>query len=185
MPSAVRLRSTQGAGETPSTRSTNADTDGGQFFAVALNLLLNWMFTLHFGWGHRGLAFSTAAGYQQLLILYFLMRSHLGPLESRAMLRCCVKWRWPRPCCWVFPGGRDWLLADGRAALLAEVREPRPCHRRGAAAFFFCANALGIGEVHGDRPRRAPQTVGRAEFRRGRPAACVAASSVSIQPQDG
>ena len=29
------------------------------FFAVALNLLLNWIFTRHLGWGHRGLAFST------------------------------------------------------------------------------------------------------------------------------
>ena len=29
------------------------------FVAVALNLLLNWIFTRHLHWGHRGLAFST------------------------------------------------------------------------------------------------------------------------------
>src|SRR2546429_2912646 len=62
------------------------------FLAVGLNLLLNWMFTLHFGWGHRGLALSPACvATSNFLILYFLMRSHLGRLESRAML--ALLWR--------------------------------------------------------------------------------------------
>src|SRR4029077_19850932 len=62
------------------------------FFAVGLNLLLNWMLTLHLGWGHRGLAFSTACvASSNFLILYVLMRAHLGTLESRAMLRLLAK----------------------------------------------------------------------------------------------
>jgi putative peptidoglycan lipid II flippase len=57
------------------------------FFAMALNLLLNWVFTLHLGWGHRGLAFSTACiATSNFVILYYLMQRHLGTLESRAML---------------------------------------------------------------------------------------------------
>src|SRR6516225_3020515 len=57
------------------------------FIAVVLNLLLNWVFTLRLGFGHRGLALSTACvATSNFLILYALMRRHLGRLESRAML---------------------------------------------------------------------------------------------------
>src|SRR5256886_17712413 len=64
------------------------------FLAVGLNLLLNWMFTLHFGWGHRGLAFSTACvATSNFLILYFLMRSHLGRSEERRVGKECRS-RW-------------------------------------------------------------------------------------------
>jgi putative peptidoglycan lipid II flippase len=57
------------------------------FIAMGLNLLLNWVFTLHLGWGHRGLAFSTACiATSNFVILYCLMHRHLGTLESRAML---------------------------------------------------------------------------------------------------
>src|ERR1700683_2730975 len=45
------------------------------FLAVALNLLLNWFFTFHLGWGHRGLAFSTGCiATVNFLLLYALMR---------------------------------------------------------------------------------------------------------------
>src|SRR6266853_2046784 len=121
------------------------------FFAVALNLLLNWMFTLHFGWGHRGLAFSTACvATSNFLILYFLMRSHLGRLESRAML--ALLWRVALASavllgiCWA---GAHFLLADWAVqrfwpkcvSLLLVIGG-------GGGAFFLCASALGIGEVH-------------------------------------
>jgi putative peptidoglycan lipid II flippase len=57
------------------------------FSAVALNLLLNWFFTLQLGWGHRGLALSTACiATSNFLILYFLMRRQLTFLETRSML---------------------------------------------------------------------------------------------------
>ncbi len=57
------------------------------FSAVALNLLLNWFFTWHLGWGHRGLALSTACiATSNFLFLYFLMRRQLKQLETRRML---------------------------------------------------------------------------------------------------
>jgi putative peptidoglycan lipid II flippase len=121
------------------------------FLAVGLNLLLNWMFTLHFGWGHRGLAFSTACvATSNFLILYFLMRSHLGRLESRAML--ALLWRVALASAVLLGvswAGAHLLLADWAVqpfwpkcvSLVLVIAS-------GAAAFFFCANALGIGEVH-------------------------------------
>src|SRR5947207_1463414 len=62
------------------------------FLAVGLNLALNWTLTVRFNWGHRGLALSTACvATTNFLILYALMRSHLGRLESRAMLALLSK----------------------------------------------------------------------------------------------
>src|SRR5258708_28015503 len=57
------------------------------FSAVALNLLLNWFFTLQLGWGYRGLALSTACiATSNFLLLSFLMRQQLTFLETRTML---------------------------------------------------------------------------------------------------
>ena len=36
------------------------------FIAVGVNLLLNWIFTVRLGWGHRGLAFDLMRCHQQL-----------------------------------------------------------------------------------------------------------------------
>jgi putative peptidoglycan lipid II flippase len=121
------------------------------FVAVALNLLLNWTFTRELGWGHRGLALSTACvATSNFLILYFLMRSHLGRLESRAMAVLLLKVALASAAlfavCWT---GAHFLLADWAVqafwpkclALLLVIAI-------GAAAFFFCASALGIGEVN-------------------------------------
>jgi putative peptidoglycan lipid II flippase len=120
------------------------------FLAVGLNLLLNWVFTLHFHWGHRGLAFSTACvASSNFLILYALMRSHLGRLESRAMARLLAKVALASAALFAIAwAGGHWLLADWavqsfwpKCACLALVIA------LAAAAFFLCANALGIGEV--------------------------------------
>ena len=134
------------------------------FLAVGLNLLLNWIFTMRLGWGHRGLAFSTACvASSNFLILYFLMRSHLGRLESRAMLVLLLKVALASvvllTVAWA---GAHLLLADWAVqrfwpkciSLLLVIAA-------GAGAFFLAANALGIGEVHdivaavGRRLRRA------------------------------
>jgi putative peptidoglycan lipid II flippase len=62
------------------------------FLAVALNLLFNWIFTFRLGWGFRGLAFSTGCiATVNFLLLYALMRRHLGGLESRRMLVMLAK----------------------------------------------------------------------------------------------
>ena len=121
------------------------------FVAVAVNLLLNWTFTRQLGWGHRGLALSTACvATSNFLILYFLMRSHLGRLESRAMLTLLAKVALASAAlfavCWA---GAHYLLADWsvqpfwpRCLALVLVIVV------GAGAFFLCASALGIGEVN-------------------------------------
>ena len=62
------------------------------FVAVALNLTLNWTFTRHFGWGHRGLAFSTGCvATCNFLILYALMHRHLQRLETRRLAGLVLK----------------------------------------------------------------------------------------------
>ena len=135
------------------------------FIAVAMNLLLNWIFTVQLGWGHRGLAFSTACvATSNFLILYLLMRTHLGRLESRAMGLLLAKLILASAAlAGIAWGGEHWLLAGWAvqrfwpklACLLAVIA----C---AAGAFFVCASALGIAElrdisrsVRGKLPRAA------------------------------
>jgi len=119
--------------------------------AVALNLLLNWIFTLRLGWGHRGLAFSTACvATSNFLILYWLMRSHLGRLESRAMLALLSKVTIASAVllaiAWT---GAHFLLADWAVqSFWPKCISLVLVIATAAAAFFLCANLLGIGEVH-------------------------------------
>jgi putative peptidoglycan lipid II flippase len=62
------------------------------FGAVGLNLLFNWIFTFRLGWGTRGLAFSTGlVASCNFLVLYLLMRRHLGRLETRRMAEMLAK----------------------------------------------------------------------------------------------
>ena len=82
--------------------------------AVALNLLLNWFFTLRLGWGHRGLALSTACiATSNFLLLYWLMRRQLGRLETGALVRLLGKLAVASAglagICWL---GSHYLLAD-------------------------------------------------------------------------
>ncbi|MGA7537315.1 MAG: murein biosynthesis integral membrane protein MurJ [Steroidobacteraceae bacterium] len=120
------------------------------FCAVGLNLLLSWLFTVHLGWGHEGLAFSTSCvATTNFLVLYLLMRSHLGRLESRAMLRLLVRIAVASALlaalCW---GGNRYLLAE--AALMhfwAKLGALVLVIAAGAGAFFWCATVLGIHEM--------------------------------------
>jgi len=121
------------------------------FVAVAVNLLLNWTFTRELGWGHRGLAFSTSCvATSNFLLLYLLMRSHLGRLESRAMLVLLAKVALATAVLFAVAwAGAHLLLAEwavqsfwptcGSLLLVIAVA---------GGAFFLCANALRIGEVH-------------------------------------
>jgi putative peptidoglycan lipid II flippase len=120
------------------------------FIAVLTNLGLNWLFTLRLGWGHRGLALSTACvATSNFLILYVLMRAHLGRLESRAMAallaRIALAGLALLAVAW---GGGHLLLADWAMQpfwpKLASLTLVIAC---GGGAFFLCAAALGIGEV--------------------------------------
>jgi putative peptidoglycan lipid II flippase len=120
------------------------------FIAVGLNLALNWVFTLQLGWGHRGLAFSTACiATTNFLVLYVLMRRHLGYLESGLMLRLLARLAIPAvllaTICWA---GLHSLLADwATQALLPKAGALALVIAVAAAAFFFSATALGITEL--------------------------------------
>ena len=121
------------------------------FIAVALNLLLNFTFTRRLGWGHRGLALSTACvATSNFLILYALMRGHLGRLESRAMLillgKIAVAGAVLGAICWL---GMHYLLADwARQPFWPKLAALTLVITAAAAAFFACTSALGIAEVH-------------------------------------
>ena len=121
------------------------------FVAVALNLLLNWLFTRELGWGHRGLAFSTACvASSNFLILYLLMRAQLGQLESHAMLRLLAKVALASAalCAVAYAGGRL-LLADWAVqAFWPKCASLVLVIGTSAAAFFLLASLLGISEVH-------------------------------------
>jgi putative peptidoglycan lipid II flippase len=61
-------------------------------FAVALNLLLNWIFTFQLHWGHLGLAFSTGCvATFNFLVLYVLMYRQLDGLEVKRMVVLLAK----------------------------------------------------------------------------------------------
>jgi putative peptidoglycan lipid II flippase len=120
------------------------------FIAVGVNLLLNWIFTVQLQWGHRGLAFSTACvATSNFLILYLLMRAHLGRLESRAMAALLARVALASLALLAIAWGGDQLLLAHWAVQpfwpkLASLTLVIGC---AALAFFLCASALGIGEV--------------------------------------
>jgi putative peptidoglycan lipid II flippase len=121
------------------------------FVAVAVNLLLNWLFVRQLGWGHRGLALSTACvATSNFLILYALMRGHLGRLESRALLVLLGKVGLASGALLLISwGGAHFLLGDwATEAFWPKCLTLLAVIALAAAAFFLCANALRIAEVH-------------------------------------
>jgi putative peptidoglycan lipid II flippase len=120
------------------------------FIAVGLNLLLNWLFTFHLGWGHRGLAFSTGCiATINFLILYWLMHKHLRRLETGLMLRLLIKTLIAGAVlAGICLAGNHWLLADWAtmrfapkaAALLITIIAA-------GGGFFACALLLRINEL--------------------------------------
>jgi len=121
------------------------------FVAVALNLLLNWILIRQLGWDHRGLALSTACvATSNFLILYVLMRGQLGRLESRALLVLLGKVALASCALLAISwGGAHFLLADwATEAFWPKCLTLLTVIAVAAAAFFLCANALRIAEVH-------------------------------------
>jgi len=118
--------------------------------AVGLNYGLNWLFTVRLGWDHRGLALSTACiATSNFLILYLLMRRHLGTLESGAMLRMLVKLVVASgvlaAICW---GGLHLFFTHwSTQGVLPKLGGLAVVISVGAAAFFLTATALGISEL--------------------------------------
>jgi putative peptidoglycan lipid II flippase len=119
-------------------------------FAVGLNLLLNWLFTFRLGWGHRGLAFSTACiATTNFLVLYVLMHRHLGRLESRAMLTLLLRLAGASAVmalvCWA---GSHYLLSGwALERFWPKLGSLMLVIAAAAGAFFLSATVLGIGEL--------------------------------------
>ena len=120
------------------------------FFAVALNLLLNWIFTRELGWGHRGLAFSTGCvATCNFLLLYWLMHRHLKRLETRRMSTLLVKVAAASAVlaliCW---GSEHWLLDDWSGLhFAARLGLLLLTITAGMLAFLGCGAALRIEEL--------------------------------------
>jgi putative peptidoglycan lipid II flippase len=120
------------------------------FSAVALNLLLNWIFTRQLGWGHRGLAFSTGCvATCNFLLLYALMHRRLKRLETRRMSALLVKVAIASAAlalvCW---SSQHWLL-QGWAQQSFPTRLGGLLFTivAGVAVFVGCGNALRIEEL--------------------------------------
>jgi putative peptidoglycan lipid II flippase len=120
------------------------------FLAVGLNLVFNWIFTFRLGWGHRGLAFSTACvATLNFVFLYALMRRHLGGLESGRMLRALVKiFAAGAALCAVCAAGSHWLLAGwADQSFWSKVVALVGTICAAAGAFVACGMLLGIEEL--------------------------------------
>ena len=121
------------------------------FFAVAVNLLLNWIFTRQLGWGHRGLAFSTGCvATCNFLVLYALMHRHLKRLETRRLAALLFKVGLASGAlalvCW---GAQRWLLNDwAQLALAARLGDLLVTIVAGILIFVGCGRVLKIEELH-------------------------------------
>lgn len=120
------------------------------FLAIGTNLLLNWFFTFHLNWGHRGLAFSTSlVATINFLIFYALMHRHTKRLESRQMLATLLKIGVSGVAlalvCW---GANHSILAHwSRTGLIVKAFSLLATIFAAGAAFFLVAYMLKIDEI--------------------------------------
>jgi putative peptidoglycan lipid II flippase len=120
------------------------------FAAVALNLLLNWIFTRRLAWGHRGLAFSTGCvATFNFLLLYALMQVQLKGLESRRFLVLLVKIAAASlALIAVCAGSSHWLLARWQSqAFMVNLATLFGTIMVGALGFAGCGVLLHIEEL--------------------------------------
>jgi putative peptidoglycan lipid II flippase len=118
--------------------------------AVGLNLLCNWLFTFHLGWGHRGLAFSTGlVASCNFLLLYALMRHHLRRLESARLGAMLLKVALASlALVGVCAAAQRWLLADwAQMAFLPKLTGLLATVLAGIVAFAGAGSALRIEEL--------------------------------------
>jgi putative peptidoglycan lipid II flippase len=120
------------------------------FLAVALNLLLNWIFTRELGWGHRGLAFSTGCvATCNFLVLYALMHRHLRRLETRRMAVLLAKVTLASAAlaviCWA---SQQWLLHGwAQLAFVTRLSLLLLTIALGVLGFLACGTVLRIEEL--------------------------------------
>lgn len=121
------------------------------FMAVALNLAFNWLFTLQWHWGHRGLAFSTGCvATCNFLVLYILMYRQLSGLELGRMLTLLAKTALAGAAlAAVCAASNHWLLGDwASAALLPKTVALLSTVVGGAVIFVACGSVLRIDELN-------------------------------------
>jgi putative peptidoglycan lipid II flippase len=120
------------------------------FLAVGLNLLFNWIFTFHLGWGHRGLAFSTGCvATCNFLLLYTLMHRYLGSLETRRMAVTLFKaGAAGAALAAVCAASNRWLLADwATQAFWSKALALGATVGAAGAVFVLCAALLRVEEL--------------------------------------
>jgi putative peptidoglycan lipid II flippase len=119
--------------------------------SIAINFVLNWLFTFRLGLGHRGLALSTSlVAITNFLLLYAMMRRHTGRLETGQMLATLGKVLLAgavlAAICW---GAQHVFFSSASAVspwkLAAEVGVTIGV---GVIAFFGTAFLLHVAEVH-------------------------------------
>ena len=120
------------------------------FAAVAMNLVLNGVFTWYLGWGHKGLAFSTACvASTNFLVLFLLMRRRLGSFESGALVSLSLKvGAGSLAMAAVCLASSHWLL-PGWAALNLGLRALWLAGTIGVGVLVFlgCTSALKVPEL--------------------------------------
>jgi putative peptidoglycan lipid II flippase len=120
------------------------------FLAIGTNLVLNWFFVFHLGWGHRGLALSVSlVAVINFLILYMMMRSHAGRLETGALLvtlaKLLVAGAALAGVCWA---ANTFFFNAGGLPLWKKMFDLLVTIVTGMVVFFVAAYALGVGEMN-------------------------------------
>ena len=118
--------------------------------SIIENFSLNWIFTRYLGWGHRGLAMSTAAvAITDFLILYVMMRRYAGALETRAFVKTLGKLLAAGALlagvCWA---AVEFYLGSGsHLATLPKLIAVLGTVGVGVSVFFGAAYALRVAEL--------------------------------------
>jgi putative peptidoglycan lipid II flippase len=120
------------------------------FLSIAVNYVLNQIFTFHLGWGHRGLAFSVGlVALTNFALLYWLMHAQTRRLETKQMMLTLGKLAPAGAAlalvCWA---GNHWLLVNAnQLGIILRTVLLFTTIGLAAAVFFAVAYLLRIEEL--------------------------------------
>ncbi|MBA2271475.1 MAG: murein biosynthesis integral membrane protein MurJ [Chthoniobacterales bacterium] len=118
--------------------------------SIIENFSLNWLFTRYLGFGHRGLAMSTAlVALTDFVILYVMMRRYVGALETGTMMKTLGKLFLAgaglAAICWC---AVEFYLGSGsHLATLPKLVAVMTTVAIGVTAFFGTAYLLRVAEL--------------------------------------
>jgi putative peptidoglycan lipid II flippase len=117
--------------------------------SILINVALNWLFTFHFGLGHRGLALSVSlVAIINFLLLYIMMGHYAGDLETVVLVKTLGKVILAGAAlvgvCWL---ALQFLFA-GPSPLWQQVLALGITIALGVVIFFGAAYFLRVAEVH-------------------------------------